>query len=255
MDKKTDKSFQFRNKTIFSSSKSELLSLLENVIFQTKKTFLVFTPNPEQLVLAERDQRFNQELQSADLLVPDGVGLMWASRILSDHENPVISERIPGRVLVEDLLEIAKRKKQTVLVVGGRDYAANDHFTYNGLEIAWTEGYLDVANPTDGEEVALTELVEKLKPSLVFVAFGAPWQEHWLLSHQSLLSTNGSKIGMAVGGTFDYLLGKVPTPPQVISKVGLEWLFRLVTQPHRWSRQLKLIDFVWLVLEEKWQAS
>lgn len=255
MAKKTDQSFQFRDKSIFSRDKSELLTLLKKVLNQTKTPFLIFTPNPEQLVLAEHDPTFSLELNQADLLLPDGVGLMWASKMLSSEINPPLEERLPGRLVVADLLSLAKEQKLSTLVVGGRDYAEGDQFIYQGQAIYWTRGYLDVNNPTQGEEVALAELIGRVKPDLVFVAFGAPQQERWLLKHRDLLTEQGVKIGMVVGGTFDYLLNKVPTPPLWVAKWGFEWLFRLITQPHRLKRQLKLLDFVWLVLEEKWQKS
>lgn len=255
MEENTDKSFQFRDKTIFSNGRSELLTLVKNVINQAKSPFLIFTPNPEQMVLAETDEEFNLELKKADLLLPDGVGLMWASNFLSNEANPPIKERLPGRLIVEDLLKLAKEQKLSTLVIGGRDYTNEESFLINGQKIHWMAGYLDVNNPTDGEEMTVTQLVERVKPDLIFVAFGAPQQEHWLLTHLPLMKTNGVKVGMAVGGTFDYLLGKVPTPPTWVAKMGLEWLFRLVTQPHRFGRQLKLLNFVGLVLEEKWQNS
>lgn len=254
MVEKTDKSFQFRDKTFFSNDRVELLTLLKNVIFKTKKPFLVFTPNPEQLVLAEQDSTFSLELKQADLLLPDGVGLMWASNLLSNESNPPLKERLPGRLIVEDLLFLAKEEKLSTLVIGGQNYANEDHFLWQGEKINWSPGYLNVNNPTDGEEVALSQLISELRPKIVFVAFGAPQQERWLLTHRSLLESSGVALGMVVGGTFDYLLGKVPTPPAWVAKRGLEWLFRLITQPHRLFRQLKLLDFVWLVLEEKWQS-
>lgn len=255
MEENTDKSFQFRDKTIFSNGRSELLTLVENVINQAKSPFLIFTPNPEQLVLAETDESFNLELKKADLLLPDGVGLMWASKFLSNEANPPLKERLPGRVIVEDLLKIAKEQKMSVLVIGGRDYSHEDYFLVNGQKIFWTAGYLDVNNPTEGEEMEVSKLIEKIRPDLIFVAFGAPQQEHWLLAHLPLMEDHGTKLGMVVGGTFDYLLGKVPTPPVWVAKMGLEWLFRLITQPHRLGRQLKLFSFLWLMLEEKWQTS
>lgn len=253
MAKKTDNSFHFRGKSVFSNDRSELLTLVKNQLSGSKPVFFIFTPNPEQLMLAERDANFSLELQAADLLLPDGVGLIWASKILATPTNPSIKERLPGRLVVKDLLQIAKDQRLTTLVIGGRDYADHDQFVVDGTICHWTEGYIDANNPTDGEEVALAELLAKIKPGLVFVAFGAPLQERWLLKHRQLLNDHGVKIGMVVGGTFDYLLNKVPTPPNWVAKMGLEWLFRLITQPHRLGRQLRLIEFVFLVLEEKWQ--
>lgn len=257
MSIKTYNSFHFRGKHIFGSNKVELLEFFKKSIFRENKqknVFLAFTPNPEQIVLAESDSGFNQVLKQADILVPDGVGLVVASKILSSDSNPSIKERIPGRVLVEDLLALAKSNKLKVLLIGGRDYSHTGKVKVNGVEIEWDQGYQDVFNPTQGEEVSLKERIDKVKPDILFVAFGAPMQEKWLVSHKEVLSKSNIKLGMAVGGSFDYLLGIVPSPPLWISKIGLEWLFRLVIQPWRYKRQLKLISFMMLVLEEKWQS-
>lgn len=253
MAKKTDNSFHFRGKSIFSNNRSELLTLLKNQLFSSKPVLVIFTPNPEQLMLAERDANFSLELQAADLLLPDGVGLIWASKVLATATNPGIKARLPGRLVVQDLLQITKTEQLTTLVIGGRDYAQGDRFVVAGAICHWTEGYVDANHPTDSEEVALSEMLAKLRPSLVLVALGAPLQERWLLKHRRLLNESGVKIGMVVGGTFDYLLNKVPTPPDWVAKMGLEWLFRLITQPQRLGRQLRLIEFVLLVMEEKWQ--
>jgi N-acetylglucosaminyldiphosphoundecaprenol N-acetyl-beta-D-mannosaminyltransferase len=250
----TDKSFHFRNKTIFGRGKGELLKILKKSFSRGKETILLFTPNPEQMVLAEEDQSFNQVLQRGDILIPDGVGLIIASKVLKSNDNSVIEERIPGRVLVEDIIAIAKNDNLKILLIGGKAYSQTGVVIVNGVEIDWTSGYLDAFNPTEGEEVALQERIAQVEPDIIFVAFGAPMQEKWLVKHEVLLNQHGVKLGMAVGGTFDYLLKFVPSPPLIISKMGLEWLFRLVTQPWRYKRQLKLISFLGLVLEEKWQS-
>lgn len=249
-----DKSFHFRNKAIFSRSKGELLKILKKSFSRGKETILLFTPNPEQMVLAEEDQSFNQVLQRGDILIPDGVGLIIASKVLKSNDNSVIEERIPGRVLVEDIIAIAKNDNLKILLIGGKEYSQTGVVSVNGAEIDWTSGYLDAFNPTEGEEVALQERIAQVEPDIIFVAFGAPMQEKWLVKYEALLNQHGVKLGMAVGGTFDYLLKFVPSPPLIISKMGLEWLFRLVTQPWRYKRQLKLISFLGLVLEEKWQS-
>lgn len=255
MSIKIDKSFYFSGKPIFSSYKSELLTHLQEQLKNDKKgnadTVLVFTPNPEQLVMAEEDQDFNKTLLQADILVPDGMGLVWASKILAKNSADVIKERIPGRFVVASLLRFASREKLSVLLIGGRDYSTTKEVTVEGATISWLEGYEKVIEPSPIEEQTLLENLRKIKPDLVFVAFGAPHQEKWLVAHKKILQQSGVKVAMAVGGSFDYLLGKVPLPPDFMSKNGLEWLFRLITQPWRWRRQLKLINFVILVWKMK----
>lgn len=249
-----DRSFQIRGKIIFSKGMSELLKNLKKSLSSQKETILVFTPNPEQIMLAESSQEFNDYLLQADILVPDGVGLTYAARILGKDDNEQNIERIPGRLLAEEVIKLAEQQNKKILVIGGRDYSTTGKITVSGVEMNWSSAYVDVNNPTEGEEVALRERIEAVKPDIVFVAFGAPAQEEWLVRNREYLSEQGVKIGMVVGGTFDYLLGIVPSPPSWVSKIGLEWLFRLVTQPWRVKRQLKLISFIWLVLEEKWQS-
>ncbi|NCN87375.1 MAG: WecB/TagA/CpsF family glycosyltransferase [Candidatus Pacebacteria bacterium] len=257
MSIKTDKSFQFRGKTFFSRGRVELLKNLKNSLSRLNNendTLLVFTPNPEQIMLAESDQEFNKFLLEADVLVPDGVGLTIAAQLLGEDKNEQQIERIPGRLLVEDLIKISKEDHYKILIIGGRDYSHTGSVSINNFEMSWDSGYLDAFNPTEGEEVALQKRIEQEKPDIIFVAFGAPMQEKWLVKHKDFLSQNNVRLGMVVGGTFDYLLGFVPSPPSWVSKMGFEWLFRLVTQPWRFKRQLKLISFLGLVIEEKWQA-
>ncbi len=82
----------------------------------------------------------------------------------------------------------------------------------------------------------------------MFVAFGSPEQEKWI--YQNRASLQGVTC-IGVGGAFDFIGGRVGRAPRLIQKIGLEWLFRLVKQPWRWKRQLRLVEFVWLVLKEK----
>ena len=205
-------------------------------------------------MLSESDQEFNQVLQQADVLVPDGVGLTIAAKILGKNEAEQQIQRVPGRLLVEDLIKLAKGESYKVLIIGGRDYSHTGKVMVNGYEMEWTQGYLNAFNPTQGEEVALQKRIEQVKPDIIFVAFGAPMQEKWLVQHKEFLIKQKVRLGMVVGGSFDYLLGIVPSPPSWVSKMGFEWLFRLVTQPWRIKRQLRLINFMMLVMEEKWQS-
>jgi len=253
MSIKTDKSFQFRGKSFFSKGRVGLLKKIKSSLSRPNrenKTLLVFTPNPEQIMLAETDQEFNKFLLEGDILVPDGVGLTIAAKMLGKNKVEQQIERIPGRLLVEDFIKLSIVEKYKILIIGGRDYSQTGTVYINDFEISWDSGYQDVFNPTEDEEVALKKRIKLVQPDIIFVAFGAPMQEKWLIQHREFLSQNNVRLGMAVGGTFDYLLGFAPSPPPWISKMGFEWLFRLVTQPWRFKRQLKLISFLGLVLEE-----
>jgi N-acetylglucosaminyldiphosphoundecaprenol N-acetyl-beta-D-mannosaminyltransferase len=230
------------------------------------KPLIVCTPNPEQVVLSAENQDFKQDLLQADLLLPDGIGLVLASKVFAaaGKSNP-IAERITGIDIVIGLLKHAYTKNKKVLVIGGRNYGAE--FAGSNLEGLkklslskeffpeihahadehnwyWMEGYSVVGEPTESEQKSVAQVVKKLQPDYVFVAFGAPFQEKWLVTHQSLLAESGTQVAMAVGGTFDVLTGNLSRAPQAFKDVHLEWLYRLIQEPWRWRRQTKLLLFI-----------
>jgi N-acetylglucosaminyldiphosphoundecaprenol N-acetyl-beta-D-mannosaminyltransferase len=271
--------------SIFGKSKADLLALIEKRLNNKNELLTIATPNPEQVILAYHNPSFNSYLHQFDLLLPDGQGLVWAMRKLAkDHGLPPVAERIAGREVVAFLLHQAVQRQLKVLVVGGRDYEGgivaaakvggnvscvmvaaeqlaeaplNEQVVVDSLvregvafPLYWTPAYASVATPTADEQRRLEQLIANLQPDLVLVAFGAPYQEEWVVNHASLLKQHQVQLAMVVGGTFDYLLGKVPAVPQFMVSLGLEWLFRLITQPWRWKRQLKLAEFVTLVLTQ-----
>lgn len=259
-----------------------MLRLVQDQFLKENKLHLIMTPNPEQIIQSrgqdQLSQRFLAALQSADLLLPDGVGLVLASRFLG---RP-IQEKVSGVWLVSELLKIAANQDLTTLVIGGKDYD-KDHDKHHDADhdcehlfsdfkgktsknktlknktsknkIKWTPAYRDVTQPTREEQLALQTKLRQLKPDLVFVAFGAPQQELWLAENRQLLEENGVKIAMAVGGSFDFLFGKVKRAPRLVRQLGLEWLFRLIQEPWRWKRQTRLIKFIFLTLQERKERS
>jgi len=246
---------------LFSGSKQSLLDLMYLRVKEGKSVLKVATPNPEQVIQASQDTDFLKDLGNFDLLLPDGQGLVWASQLFSGRgtDSP-LKQRITGREVVVDLLQFAKKEKKKVLVIGGRDYSGKSFngitlvspgkATSNGLyAVTWLPGYTNVREQTSEEERISSTTITELKPDIVFVAFGAPYQEAWVSSHQKLLKKAGVSLVMVVGGSFDYLLGMVPRVPRFMEVLGLEWFFRLVTQPWRWQRQLRLISFIGLTLK------
>jgi N-acetylglucosaminyldiphosphoundecaprenol N-acetyl-beta-D-mannosaminyltransferase len=111
-------------------------------------------------------------------------------------------------------------------------------------------GYASAARPTKTEERAVRETIARLRPQLVFVALGAPQQEQWVVDHLSLLTQQGAKVVMVVGGAFDILLGRLRRAPLWMRSLGLEWLYRLMQEPWRAGRQAALLTFIKLVVQE-----
>ncbi|AKM81803.1 MAG: Glycosyl transferase, WecB/TagA/CpsF family [Candidatus Pacebacteria bacterium GW2011_GWF2_38_9] len=241
------------NLEILSVKKAELFDFFDQFLAtevnqsEKTKTLKVFTPNPEQIVLAKHDKVFAKALKQGDYLLPDGIGLVVAANLLNffGKVNTKIPERIAGVELVEHLLSLSLKKGLRSLIIGGRDYA--DHLSDN---VFWTEAYQNKKHIHPIEKEALEKLIEKLQPDFVFVALGAPYQEEWIVEHIGLLEKNGVKLVMAVGGSFDFIFDKVSRAPLFMQKMGLEWLWRLIKQPWRKYRQLRLIEFIYLIIKE-----
>ncbi len=258
--KKIAKSTQLFGLTLVSSDKSQVLRSLEEKLSGRSGLVTVATPNPEQVIQSIQTASFAQTLETFDLLLPDGTGLVVASRLLQNDSAPGLQERIAGVDVAQALLSYAQKQQLTVLILGGRGYAAAQNVPVNlqpeypELELPtcfWLEGFADVTAQTPEEIKAIKNALQEIKPVLVFVAFGAPHQEMWVQSNREMLEQSGVRVAMVVGGAFDYVLGKVPRAPLFLQHSGLEWAYRLVQQPWRWRRQLRLIQFGWLVLVKR----
>jgi len=239
---------------LISTPEKRLLAFLESRIVENRRTFVI-TPNPEFLVFARHNPWFESILKKADVAIPDGVGLVWASRILGQP----IRERISGTDLMEKLCQKAAKKKWSVYLIGGQLGVAKEALAvlkkhYPGLN-GWAKSRTELelikgswASEAKKEVKRAVKEINAKKPDLLFVAFGMGKQEKFIWDNWGKLKV---KLAMGVGGAFDYISDTVPRAPKWMRKIGLEWLFRLFQQPWRWKRQLRLIEFVWLVIRER----
>jgi N-acetylglucosaminyldiphosphoundecaprenol N-acetyl-beta-D-mannosaminyltransferase len=218
-----------------------------------KEMFIhIVSLNPEILVFAQKDNHFRSILNNAEVKLVDGVGVSLAARLL----NLSVGERVTGADLMKLLIETADKKHLHVLILGSdKDTASklagtlqqeHPHAFFKGLM-----GYNDVSKPSSKEERHIQSVLKEFRPDLIFVAYGSPAQDYWIDDHKQFLKQT---VCMSVGGAVDFLSGKVPRAPVFLRKVGLEWLFRLIVQPWRWKRQLKLLSFIKLVLKQKYSA-
>ncbi|MDX1614629.1 MAG: WecB/TagA/CpsF family glycosyltransferase [Candidatus Promineifilaceae bacterium] len=203
----------------------------------------IATVNPEFVMTAQHDGRFRQVLQDAALCLPDGIGLLLASRWLGQP----LPERVAGSDLVYRLAERAAARGWRLYLLGAapgvaEEAAAIFRRRYPGLQIAGT--YAGSPDPVENE--AIVARINASQADLLYVAYGAPRQDKWIARNRSILTT--VRVALGVGGSLDFVTGRATRAPRWIQRLGLEWLHRLVQEPWRWRRMLALPRFAWAVL-------
>jgi N-acetylglucosaminyldiphosphoundecaprenol N-acetyl-beta-D-mannosaminyltransferase len=206
----------------------------------------VMTPNSEMLVDATHDKHFQKILQSTSLNIPDSVGLLYMAR-MNGQKFP---ERVTGVDTVTKLFKKMKHQHPVFLLGAAEGIAAKAakklHDANPNLNIAGTHS----GSPSDKDAKEIIEKINKVKPHLLLVAFGAPQQDLWIAKY--LREMPSVRVAMGVGGTFDFITGKQKRAPLWMRKIGLEWLGRLAREPKRAGRIFKaVVVFPYLVLVKK----
>jgi len=265
---------------ITTSSREVILEEIKKYLFSSRggtankiknsvKPLVIVTPNPEQIVFAQIHQIFRDTLNRADVALPDGIGIIGASRFLRSAKREgvqkPITERIPGVEFVESLVAIASNRGIRIGLIGGSDGLAVRALEclqarYPGLN-GWAESGPVLKQDTPAQIDALgnnywSGLARKIRAhhaQILFVGLGAPKQEYVvdrLVREFESAKISDPVVMMSVGGTFNILAGTLKRAPQVIRSIGFEWFWRLLQEPWRWKRQTALLQFVWLVLCE-----
>ncbi len=214
---------------------------------------LVTTPNPEMVVAARRDPAFLHALRGADLAVADGFGLIVVSKILGKP----LSERIAGADLFLDVCRLAAEKHKSIFLLGGGEGVAKKtaevlRKRFPELRIVGAEsgGIVDKKSDTPQIESGAQARLIAAAPDILFVAFGHGVQEKWIVAHIGRIPS--VRVAMGVGGTFDFLSGRVRRAPAWMRATGLEWLWRLALEPRRIGRIWNaVIVFPYLALFSK----
>lgn len=237
--------------TVIPETKFDILEKILLYINHPTGFFHIVSLNPENIVMSNENKLFKKAIDTAQIKIIDGIGVVLAGRWLGVE----VGERVTGVELMEDLLKMASDGRLRVLMIGGKENLALELANcysnqYPEAKFFGLSGIEDIKNTKKAEEDKIYSIVTDYKPQLVFVAFGSPDQELWIERHKNKFSNS---LVMGVGGAFDYLSGGIVRPPVFIQKLGLEWLFRLLNQPWRWKRQLRLFKFIKLILQEKWK--
>ncbi|MFJ7728264.1 WecB/TagA/CpsF family glycosyltransferase [Neobacillus sp. NPDC097160] len=226
-----------------SVNRENILNILTKRIEDNMKTFLV-TANPEIVMQANQDHEYMKNIQQADYVIADGIGIIIGSKIIGDP----LPERIPGFELMQELLKKGSDSHWSAYFLGAKQEVVekaveNSKQQYPNLKIAgFHNGFFD----WDSNQIQ--EEIKQLKPDLIFVALGLPRQENFIAKNLAQFD-HGLFIG--VGGSFDVLAGTVKRAPIIWQKLNLEWLYRLMKQPSRWRRMLVLPLFLMRMLQFK----
>lgn len=204
----------------------------------------VVTLNPEFVMLAQRDAAFRALVREASLVTPDGAGIVWALR----RQGFANVARVTGIDVMRELCAHAAQTDTSVFLLGAAPGIAARaakvlQRQLPGLRIAGTA--VGAPDPDQAAEICLQ--IQESGADLLFVAFGCPAQDFWIEQHQK---ATGARLAIGVGGSFDYISGKIGRAPVWMRNANLEWLYRLLRQPWRWRRQRVLIRYLWRVIRE-----
>lgn len=232
---------------------------IQNSAFKPQKPLTIFSVNPEIIMFAQKNQLFKKIVNTGQINIPDGVGVVWAANTLGQP----IKKRISGADLVEKLSALTVKQHVVVGLIGGFDKIALKALEclkrQNPGLLGWAENGPEVKLKIKNERLKMDygswkieDFIKRVKArdtKVLLVGFGYPKQELFIEEIYRQLS---DIVIVAVGGSFDYYSGKIRRAPKIIQNIGLEWLYRLLIQPGRIKRQLAIPQFITLVLKEKY---
>ncbi len=227
-------------------SRNEAIVRVKHFLTLGKRPHSIFAVNPEKNFSVLKDPAFYEVIKNADLLLPDGVGVVLAARILYG----VKIERIPGSEFIFEICNIAATNQYRVFVYGAKEEVNKKAVEalkelYPKISIAGrANGYVDQTEMPD-----LVDRINASKADILFLALGSPRQEKWYADHKDQLKN--IKICQGLGGTLDTIAGNVRRAPKIWQKFSVEWLYRLITDPRRIKRQKVLPLFAAMVIMEK----
>ena len=285
-------------------TKSEVLSEIQNKLYPSSslsadKSIFIVTPYSESIVAAQKDEEFRNALNSADLSLPDGIGVLWSANFLQSGFSPSfqgrgeergdkflkifynliksllaiifnpnylrapVPEKISGSDFIWDLAELAAKNNYSIFLLGGFGdtaelVAQKLKSKFPDLRIAGTYSNINLSFPHRRESSSISEsgmtrkaidTINSSRADFLFVALGPVAQEKWIYKNLPNLRV---KLAVGLGGTFDYIAGKRTPAPQILRQTGLEWLWRLFTQPWRLVRIIRgVLGLIWYSVKYK----
>lgn len=220
----------------------ELRECIIKDISNNKKSFIVAI-NPEKILKARNNEELKELLNKATYQIPDGIGVIYASKISGGN----IKSRITGIDSMEMICKLSNDEGYKIFMYGSKKETVKK--AKEVLERKYPK--INIVGIMDGyekDDKKIVTAINKSKADIIFAALGSPKQEEWIQSHIDKLDV---KIFQGVGGSFDVISGNIKRAPKWMRKYGLEWLHRLIKEPKRIFRQIKLFKFLFIVLFNK----
>lgn len=223
----------------------EALTRVQYFLEKGKRPHVVFASNPEKNFSVPQDTHLYEIYKNADLLLPDGIGMVMAARFL--HGVPI--KRVAGADFFITICKLAVERKYKIFIYGAKEEVNKRAVLwleekYPGIQIVGrANGYVK-----DSEMPELINQINKSKAEILFIALGSPKQEKWFANNKDFLTS--VKLCQCIGGTLDTIAGNVKRAPIMWQKTNLEWFYRLLAEPKRIGRQKVLPIFAINVIKE-----
>lgn len=230
----------FLNTEVDNLTMGEAIDKAEELIIKKKPSYVV-TPNVDHIVKLEIDKEFQDVYKNADLILTDGMPLIWISKM---RGNP-IKEKISGSDFFPKLCERAAEKGYSLFLLGAAEGVAakaakNLKEKYEGLNIVGTYSPSYGFEKKDDEIKMIIEMINETKPDILAVWLGAPKQEKFLYKYKNELNV---PISLAIGASIDFEAGNINRAPRWMQNCGLEWFYRLCKEPKRMFKRYVIDDF------------
>lgn len=215
-------------------------------LINLKKNSYVVTPNVDHIVKLDRDLEFKKVYDEADLVLADGMPIIWASKIL----RKPLKEKVSGSDLFPKLCEHASKKGYKVFFLGAREGVAkkaseNLKNRYQNLNVVGVYSPSFGFESNENENLKIINLIKNVNPDILFVGVGAPKQEKWIYENISKFNV---PISLGIGASFDFVAGSVKRAPVWMQNIGLEWFYRFCKEPRRMFKRYFIDDIKFIKL-------
>lgn len=230
---------KFLNTEVDNLTMNEAVQKIEQLILNKKPSYVV-TPNVDHIVKLESDKEFQEVYKEADLILTDGMPLIWISKL---KKNP-IKEKVSGSDLFPEVCKLAAYKGYKVFLLGAAEGVAakaaeNLKEKYKGLNVVGTYSPSYGFEKKEHEIQEIIKMINEVKPDILAVGLGAPKQEKFLYNYRKQLNV---PISLAIGASIDFEAGNIERAPEWMQHSGLEWFYRLCKEPKRMFKRYLVDD-------------